>query len=82
MASTNVSDICAGDHVMVTDGSLKHLKDKRGWVSRLVPGVNRGIEVELPGMPCSVGFAADQLQRVAPPRSGAGPRTPDQQTLF
>lgn len=82
MAASGKGDICAGDHVMITDGSLKHLKGKRGWVSRLVPGVRRSVEVELPEMPCSVGFAADQLQKVAPPRSAADVQIPDQQTLF
>lgn len=83
----SAQSICApravpGDYVMVNDRSLKSLKGKRGWVSRLAPGAKFGIEVELPGQPCSVGFAADQLQKVAPPRSGADLQIPDQQTLF
>lgn len=77
MAVSSTRDLCVGDYVMVTDGSLKHLKGKRGWVSQLVPGVRRRVEVELPGMPCSVGFAADQLQKAASLRSRADLQAPD-----
>lgn len=81
-ASSTRENICAGDYVMVTDGSLRYLKGQRGWVTRLIPKVNRSVEVELASMPCAIGFAPEQLQKVNAPRSGADSRTPDQQTLF